>query len=150
MVGVDEEVPGLLLVTIDGQTLDLGAPSERIVLFFCEDVTTGRAVSMAGDFNDQLTEFRQLGVRVLGVAVEPEKIVASFASAYDLRFPFVCDVDRRLCLAFGLVGTKRGRPRATTVMIDTSGLVKRVFPEVPPYGHARDVLDEAGQLWGLY
>ena len=62
----------------------------------------------------------------------------------------MCDADRRVCLSFGLVGTKRGRPRATTVMVDTTGLVKRVFPDVPPYGHARDVLDEARQLWGRY
>jgi thioredoxin-dependent peroxiredoxin len=150
MVGVDEEAPGLLLVATDGQTMDLGAPSERLVLFFCEDVTTGRAASTAGDFNDQLTEFRQLGVRVIGVGVEPEKIVASFATAHDLRYPLVSDADRRVCLSFGLVGTKRGRPRATTVMIDTTGLVKRVFADVPPYGHARDVLEEARQMWGTY
>ena len=87
MVGVDEDAPGLLLVAIDGQTMDLGAPSERLVLFFCEDVTTGRAVSMAGDFNDQLTEFRQLGVRVIGVAVEPNKIVESFATALRPALP---------------------------------------------------------------
>ncbi len=150
MVGVDEDAPGLLLVASDGETIDLGAPSDRLVLFFCEDVTTGRAISTAGDFNDQLSEFRQMGVRVIGVAIEPEKIVASFSSGYDLRFPFVSDADRRVCLAFGLVGTKRGRPRATTVMIDTTGLVRHVFPEVPPYGHARDVLEEARRLWGRY
>ena len=35
-------------------------------------------------------------------------------------------------------------------MIDTSGIVRRVFAEVPPYGHAKDVLAEAEALWGGY
>jgi peroxiredoxin len=55
-----------------------------------------------------------------------------------------------VCLAFGMVGTRRGRPRAATFMIDRSGLVKRVFTDVPPYGHAKDVLAEAETLWGGY
>ncbi len=81
------------------------------------------------------------------MGIDRAAAVASFASGYGLRYPLVSDADRTVCLAFGVVGTKRGRPRAATFMIDRSGLVKRVFLDVPPYGHAKDVLAEAETLW---
>lgn len=150
MVGTDEDAPSVTLLTTDGQLFDLGAPGQHMVVFFLEDATSVRGASMAADFNDHLSGFRQLGVQVVGVGIERAGLIDSLASGHDLHYPLVSDAERRVCLAFGLVGTRRGRPRATTVMIDRSGLVKRVFAEVPPYGHARDVLNEAETLWGGY
>lgn len=150
MIGIDEEAPSVILVTEDGQVFDLGAPGQHLVIFFFEEAMSARSVHMAGDFNDQLFGFRQLGVQVIGVGIDRAAMVSAFAASYDLRYPLVSDADRTVCLAFGLVGTRRGRPRAATFMIERSGLVKRVFSEVPPYGHARDVLNEAEILWGGY
>jgi peroxiredoxin Q/BCP len=150
MVGIDEVAPGIILVTGDGQLFDLGAPGQHLVIFFFEEAMSARSVHMVGDFNDWLSGFSQLGVQVVGVGIDRADMIASFASGYDLRYPLVSDADRAVCLAFGVVGTRRGRPRASTFMIDRSGLVKRVFTEVPPYGHAKDVLAEAEVLWGGY
>jgi thioredoxin-dependent peroxiredoxin len=150
VVGIDEDAPGIVLVTNDGQVFDLGAPSQRLVIFFYEEAMSARSVGMAGDFNDQLYGFRELGVHVIGVGIDRPAQTDGFATSYDLHFPLVSDPDRRACLAFGVVGSKSGRPRATTFMIDTTGLVKRVFADVPPYGHAKDVLAEAEAMWGGY
>lgn len=148
MIGIDEDAPPIVLVTHDGLSIDVGAPGQRLVPFFFDDVAGAHGSGMAGDFNDQLYEFRQVGVQLVGVSVEREATIASFASAYDVRFPLVSDADRQACLAFGLVGTRRGRPRPATFMIDTTGVVRRVFSEIPPYGHAQDVLVEVRALWG--
>ena len=150
MVGIDEEAPSVVLVTHDGQVFDLGAPGQHLVVFFMEDAASVRSANTAGDFNDWLSGFRQLGVQVVGVGIDRAPMISTFASSYDLRYPLVSDVDRTVCLAFGVVGTRRGRPRPATFMIDRSGLVKRVFPDVSPYGHAKDVLAEAEALWGGY
>ena len=150
MIGADEDAPPVTLLTTDGQLVDLAAPGQHLVVFFFEDATSVRSVNMVGDFNDHLSGFRQLGAQVVGVGIDHAGLVAAMASGHDLRFPLVSDAERSVCLAFGLVGSRRGRPRATTVMIDRRGLVKRVFAEVPPYGHARDVLSEAETLWGGY
>jgi thioredoxin-dependent peroxiredoxin len=150
MVGIDEDAPSVILVTHDGQVFDLGAPGQHLVVFFFEEVLSVRSVNMTGDFNDWLSGFSQLGVQVIGVGIDRAAAIASFASGYGLRYPLVSDTERTVCLAFGVVGTRRGRPRAATFMIDRSGLVKRIFTEVPPYGHAKDVLAEAEILWGGY
>lgn len=150
MIGPDEDAPPVVLTTHDGTSIDVGAPGQRLVLFFFDEIAGARGSGLAGDFNDQLYEFRQLGVQLVGVSVDPPAATASFAAAYDLRFPLVSDPDRRVCLAFGVVGTKRGRPRPCTFIIDTTGVVRRVFSEIPPYGHAQDVLVEARALWGAY
>jgi peroxiredoxin Q/BCP len=150
MVGIDEGAPAVVLFTQDGQVFDLGAPGQHIVVFFFEEAMSARSVSMVGDFNDWLSGFSQLGIQVVGVGIDRAPMIATFASSYDLRYPLVSDTDRTVCLAFGMVGTRRGRPRAATFMIDRSGLVKRVFTDVPPYGHAKDVLAEAETLWGGY
>jgi peroxiredoxin Q/BCP len=150
MIGIDEEAPSVILVSHDGQVFDLGAPGQHLVVFFFEDSSSLRSANTAGDFNDWLSGFRQLGVQVIGVGIDREAMIATFASAYDLRYALVSDSDRSACLAFGVVGTRRGRPRPATFLIDRGGLVKHVFTDVPPYGHAKDVLTEAEALWGGY
>jgi len=150
MLGIDEHAPAVVLFAQDGEVFDVGAPGQHLVVFFIEDATGARSVSMAGDFNDQLFGFKQMGVQVIGVSIDRPAVIVAFAASYDLRYPLVSDADRTVCLAFGMVGTRRGRPRAATFMIDRSGLVKQIFAEVPPYGHARDVLNEAEVLWGGY
>ena len=150
MIGIDEEAPSVVMVTHDGQVFDLGAPGQHLVVFFFEDATSLRSANTAGDFNDWLSGFRQLGAQVIGVGIDRPAVIGTFASGYDLRYPLVSDVDRHACLAFGVVGTRRGRPRPATFMIDRSGLVKHVLPDIPPYGHAKDVLAEAEALWGGY
>jgi peroxiredoxin len=150
MLGIDEMAPSVVLVTHDGHLFDLGLPGQHLVVFFFEDATSVRSANTAGDFNDNLLGFRQLGVQVIGVGIDRAALVESFASGLDLRYPLVSDAERNVSLAFGMVGTRRGRPRAATFLIDSSGLVRRVFPEIPPYGHARDVLNEAEYLWGGY
>lgn len=150
MVSLDEDAPSVVLVTNDGQVFDLGAPGQHLIVFFFEDATSTRSISMAGDFNDHLMGFSQLGAQVVGVGIDRPGLIGVMASGYDLRFPLVSDAERTICLAFGLVSSRRGRPRPATFMIDRSGLVKRVFTDVPPYGHVRDVLNEAEALWGGY
>jgi len=150
MIGSDEDAPSLVLLSTDGRLFDLGAPGRHLVVFFFEDAASPRSVDLIGDFNDHLGGFQRLGAEVVGVGVDRAALVSALATGHDVRYPLVSDADRSACLAFGLVGTRRGRPRAATFMIDRSGLVKRMFAEVPPYGHARDVLNEAETVWGGY
>jgi len=150
MVGADEYAPPVVLVANDGQLFDLAAPGRHLVIFFFDDATSVRSANMAGDFNDLLTSFSQFGAQVIGVGIDRPALIDGMAAGHDLRFPLVSDPERAVCLAFGLVGTRRGRPRAATYLIDGSGLVRRAFAEVPPYGHARDVLSEAEVLWCGY
>ncbi len=150
MVGIDEDAPSVVLVAHDGQVFDLGAPGQHLVVFFIEDASGARSIGQAVDFNDHLAGFRQLGVQAVGVGIDRPGLIAGLASAHDLGCPLVSDAERTVCRAFGVVGTRRGRPRAATFMIDRSGLVRRIFADVPPYGHARDVLSEAEVMWGGY
>lgn len=43
--------------------------------------------------------------------------------------------------------TGRHRTRPVTFRTDTAGVVRRVFPAIPPCGRARDVLEAARESW---
>jgi thioredoxin-dependent peroxiredoxin len=89
-----------------------------------------------------------VGVRILGVGVDGAERTEAFAAAEGLSYALADDTHRTLCRAFGVLDHATGRPHPATFLIDTDGVVRRVFDSIPPYGHAHDVLEEAREVWG--
>ena len=77
----------------------------------------------------------------------------AFAEKNSLRFPLVADVDRKLIDAYGVWG-ERTRPDGTTVsgirrytfLIDRDGTVRRVYTNVTPDTHAREIVQDLAAL----
>ncbi len=83
---------------------------------------------------------------VIGSSPDTPAAQAKFKAKFDLPFPLLADVDRKMAEAYGVLKEKNmygkmvmGIER-TTVIIDAAGKVQKIFPKVKVEGHAEEVL----------
>ena len=83
---------------------------------------------------------------MVGVSSDTPLLQDNFKKKYSLPFPLLCDVDRKVAKAYGVLKEKNmyGRKvlgvQRTTFLIDASGKVRKIFPKVRVEGHVQEVL----------
>jgi len=147
---------GMLLVGASAP--DLAAPDQNgtthrlsderghpvVVYFYPKDATPG-CTKEACAFRDTWDKFKSAGVQVFGVSADDTKSHAEFAKDQNLPFPILADPDHTWSKAFG-VATKLGMDARVSFLIDPSGKVNKVYPDVDPAVHADQVLKDAAGL----
>lgn len=122
-----------------------------VVYFYPKDDTTGCTVE-ACEFRDVLPNIP--GATVVGVSPDNSKSHRKFADKYNLNFTLLADTNQELCNAVGvwveksMYGKKYMGVERTTVIVDETGRVAKVFNKVKPQGHAAEVkaiLDQLGR-----
>jgi peroxiredoxin Q/BCP len=83
---------------------------------------------------------------VLGISADSVAKQKKFQEKYNLPFPLLADVDKKICQAFGVIKDKsmygrifKGISRMTFV-IGPDGKIKHIFDKVKAAGHAEEVL----------
>jgi peroxiredoxin Q/BCP len=83
---------------------------------------------------------------VVGASPDTPAAQAKFKAKYDLPFPLLADVEKKMAEAYGVLKEKNmygkivmGIER-TTVILDAAGKVQQIFPKVKVEGHAEEVL----------
>lgn len=83
---------------------------------------------------------------VLGVSADTASIQEKFKQKYSLPFPLLCDVERKVAKAYGvlkeknLYGNKVVGIDRTTFVIGGDGKIKKIFSKVHVEGHTEEVL----------
>lgn len=82
---------------------------------------------------------------ILGISPDPPKAQAGFKARHSLPFTLLCDVDKSVADAYGVLKEKNmygkkvmGIERSTFV-IDPAGRIEKVFEKVKAEGHAEQV-----------
>lgn len=89
---------------------------------------------------------------VFGVSPDSAKSHRKFRQKYELPYNLLVDEDHRLADAYGiwkektLFGVHYMGVERTTIVIDSSGRVAKIFPKVQIDGHASAVADAVAQL----
>ena len=110
--------------------------------FYPKDDTPGCTVE-ACQLNDNLTQFRGLGVPVLGVSQDDAASHQAFQTKYGLNFDLLTDVDRSIHNAYGAWGERPGRGEGvirSSFLVGPDGRVKNAWYFVKADGHAVEVL----------
>ena len=100
----------------------------------------------AGGFRDAIKQFDQLKVQVVGISPDTPAAQSKFKKKHGLPFTLLCDVDKKVADAYGVLKEKNmyGRKvigvERTTFIIDGAGRVQKIFPKVKAAGHAEEVL----------
>ncbi len=83
---------------------------------------------------------------IFGISADDPKTQKKFKDKYDLPYTLLCDVDKKVCDAYGVIKEKnmygkkvKGIAR-TTFLIGPDGKIAHVFNNVKPEGHAEEVL----------
>jgi peroxiredoxin Q/BCP len=155
VAGVKEgdPAPAFSLPATGGRTVSLAAMKGKpFVLYFYPKADTPGCTTEACDFNEALTQFRGLGIDVIGVSPDKVPALEAFAGKYGLTFPLASDPDKATAQAYGAWGEKVFMGRRSiglirsTFLIDRDARVAKVWKNVKVAGHAAAVLEAAKAL----
>ena len=149
MISENDRAPDLALATSDGEAVKLSHPGSLLVLYFYPKDDTSGCTREAQDFTALAREFRESGVKIVGVSRDPMKKHDKFIAKYDLAVPLASDEDGQVSDSFGtwveksMYGRKYMGMERSTFLISADGRVLREWRKVKVPGHAEAVLAAA-------
>jgi peroxiredoxin Q/BCP len=111
-----------------------------VVLYFYPKDGTPGCTREACAFRDEWQRLNASGAQVLGVSLDSVESHAAFKAQHKLPFPLLSDTDGRVLRAYGVPKNAKGYASRTTFIIDSQGIIRRIFPEVDPAVHVGQVL----------
>lgn len=132
-------------------TLSALRPQKVVLYFYPKDDTSGCTVE-ALDFTAHAADFAAAGAVVVGVSKDPVASHDKFVKKHSLGIALVSDSDTDICERYGvwaeksMYGKKYMGIERTTVLIDATGRVARVWAKVKVPGHVAEVLAAARAL----
>jgi peroxiredoxin Q/BCP len=139
-----DAAPPFSLPDADGQAVSSDSLKGKtaVVYFYPADDTPG-CTTEACQFNDNLQQFQQAGVPVVGVSPDAPDSHVKFRNKYGLKFTLLSDPAHETLAAYGAWGERAGKPDGvirSTVLIGPDGTVKQAWYGVKADGHAAEVL----------
>jgi thioredoxin-dependent peroxiredoxin len=148
MLNPGEKAPDFSLYDQDKKKIglrDFIGKQEVVLYFYPKDDTPGCTKEACG-FRDSINAFKKKDAVVLGVSNDDQVSHQKFANKYELPFPLLSDVDKKVAEAYGvykeknMYGKKYMGIERTTFVIGKDGKVKKIFPKVKVDGHVEEVL----------
>ncbi len=120
----------------------------HVLFVYPRDATSGCTIEVCG-FRDLHNEFQKLNIGILGLSRDTVGAHRKFIDAQNLPYGLLADKAQNVLKAWDLIapGTMYGKPvtkvRRTTFLIDENLIVRQIWREVTPLGHATQVLQWA-------
>mgnify|MGYP000951260508 CR=1 FL=1 len=117
-----------------------------VVLYFYPKDDTPGCTTEACSFRDDYSDYEKAGVIILGVSADSPNSHAKFKKKYQLPFTLLSDVDHEVCEKYEVWAKKKMMGREyfgilrTTYLISKEGTIKKVFENVKPSGHSKEIL----------
>lgn len=154
MIQIGQPAPDFTLPDADMNEVSLSDHIGRqgvVLCFYPKDDTPGCTLE-ALEFTDLLPEFQRAGVEVMGISRDNCMSHAAFRDKHGLAVRLLADVDGEVCRRYGVLrqvekdGETHEVIARTTFVIDRDGIVRHVFEDVKPKGHAEQVLARVLEL----
>jgi peroxiredoxin Q/BCP len=144
---IGAKAPAFSLPNQAGKTISTkDLAGERFVLYFYPADDTPGCTKEACQFNDGLSSFRKLGVKVIGVSPDDAEKHVAFRKKYGLTFDLLSDPEKKVMTKYGAWGEKMmygkkvtGVIRSTFV-VGPNGRIEHAWYGVRADGHADKVL----------
>ncbi len=147
MLDVGTKAPKFTTIDQDGNKVSLADfKGRKVVMYFYPKDDTPGCTKEACAFRDGWSDFKKLGVAVLGVSVDDAKSHRKFADKYKLPFTLLADTDKKIVEAYGAWGEKSNYGKKymgtfrITYVIDETGKIAAAYPKVKPEEHAAEIL----------
>ncbi len=141
--------PDFILLGDDGKeyTLSSFLGKEVLIYFYPKDDTPG-CTTEACEIRDNYKEMERLGLVVLGISPDNTKSHGKFKTKYKLPFTLLSDTDHKVCELYGVWAKKKFMGREymgvlrSSFLIDKKGVIKKIYHEVKPKEHAKEVIED--------
>lgn len=123
-----------------------------VALYFYPKDDTPGCIKEACGFRDGFATLKRAGIMVLGVSADSVKSHRKFAEKFSLPFPLLADEEKKVVKLYGVWGKKKFMGREylgifrTTFLIDPKGKIAKIYENVNPDDHAREILADVKEL----
>lgn len=123
-VGVGDRAPAFTLIGVGGAQHSLSDyAGQPVVLVFYPGDDTPVCTKQLNSYNNELSEFDDLGAQVLAISAQDLASKEKFASKHGFRFPLLADPDKAVASLYGTLGPI-GFPRRSVFVIDAGGTIR--------------------------
>jgi peroxiredoxin Q/BCP len=125
---------------------------QMIVLYFYPKDDTPGCTKEACGFRDNQKLFKQKNIVIFGVSKDSVESHTKFAKKYDLNFPILSDIDKKVLNLYKAWGEKKFMGKTymgtlrKTYLIDKTGSIVKVYDNVDPLVHAEEILKDSEKL----
>lgn len=135
------QAPDFTVTDHNGNTVRLADyRGRRVVLWFYPKADTPGCTLEGQGFRDNYHRFKEKDTAVLGVSLDDEAANKAFAEKYAFPFPLLCDVDRKIALAYHAVtGPDDAYARRISYVIGEDGVIQESIEKVDTQTHSRDL-----------
>lgn len=144
---VGDEAPAFTARDQNGKTVSLSDyRGKKVILYFYPKDDTPGCTAQACNLRDNHRLLIKKGYVVLGVSIDDEKSHKKFQLKFDLPFPLIADVDRKIVESYGVWGEKQmfGKTymgiHRETFLIDEQGIIKAIILKPDTANHTEEVL----------
>lgn len=153
MLEPSQMAPDFTLPATGGTNVTLSAlRTGPVVLFFYPRDNTAGCTKEAIAFSQLLPQFHAAGAQVFGISKDSLAAHDKFTTKQALTIELLSDEANDVCETYGVWVEKKMYGKTfmgivrTTVLIDASGHIVRIWPKVKVDGHAAQVLDAVEAL----
>lgn len=148
-----EKAPDFTLPADDGTKVKLsGLRGNPVVLYFYPRDDTPGCTREACSFRDRKEDLAKTGAKVLGVSTDDVASHEKFRDKYSLNFPLLADTEHAVAEKYGAwrEKTRFGKTsmgvQRSTYLIDSQGVVRKVWKNVSVDGHDDQILKAIEEL----
>ena len=82
-------------------------------------------------------------MQVLGASFDSVEKNAKFAQKFEFNFPLLCDVDRKIGVAYGAADdASAGSAKRISYLIGKDGKIRKAYPKVNAAAHPEEILKD--------
>lgn len=148
-IKIMDKAPNFSLKDQDGNVHNLSNYKGKwLLLYFYPKDNTPGCTKEACQIRDSFPSFKDLGIAVLGISADSVESHKKFAQKYNLPFPLLSDEDKKVIKSYGVLGKKKfmGKEfvgiKRTSFLIDPYGKIFKIYENVSPDKHAKEVLED--------
>ncbi|HIJ83002.1 MAG: alkyl hydroperoxide reductase/Thiol specific antioxidant/Mal allergen [Magnetococcales bacterium] len=153
---VGDAITDMVLLDQDGHSVALSSlpgSNGAVIYFYPKDNTPG-CIQEARDFQGMASEFAGMGVNIVGVSRDNAASHVKFRANQGLKFTLLSDVGGAMCEQFGVWREKKNFGKTvmglvrSTFVVDSGGVVRKIYDNVRVKGHVEAVLADCQVLFG--
>ena len=142
-----DKAPDFTLTNDKGDTVSLSDyAGQRVIVYFYPKANTPGCTTEACDFSENLSQFNDASVAVVGISPDTPEKLAEFRAAHDLGFELLSDPDKEAMTAYGAFGEKKNYGKIvqgvirSTFLVDADGTIESAQYNVKATGHVGRLL----------
>lgn len=146
-IKVGDKAPNFEGIDQDGNVISLNQfKGKKLVLYFYPKDNTPGCTSEACDLRDNYQSFLSKGYAVVGVSADSIKSHQNFINKYNLPFPLISDIEKKILTAYNAYGEKKMYGKTVmgtlrkTYIINETGIIEQIIDKVDTKNHSKQIL----------